>query len=49
MKSWRFHGLGQPLPLEEVEAPHEGPGEVVVDIKAVGLCHSDIGALEYPQ
>jgi alcohol dehydrogenase, propanol-preferring len=49
MKSWRFHGTGQPLTLEEVEVPHAGPGEVVVDIKAAGLCHSDVGALNDPQ
>ncbi|MFD5753205.1 zinc-binding dehydrogenase [Streptomyces sp. NPDC127033] len=49
MKSWRFHGTGQPLTLDEVEVPHAGPGEVVVDIKAAGLCHSDVGALDDAQ
>ncbi|WP_405476280.1 zinc-binding dehydrogenase [Streptomyces sp. NBC_00009] len=49
MKSWRFHGTGQPLTLEEVPDPHAGPGEVVVDVKAAGLCHSDVGALDDPQ
>ncbi|WP_114423779.1 zinc-binding dehydrogenase [Nocardioides houyundeii] len=49
MQSWRFHGTGQPLTLEEVEAPHAGPGEVVVDVRAAGLCHSDVGALDDPQ
>ncbi|MEU1484556.1 zinc-binding dehydrogenase [Streptomyces sp. NPDC005752] len=49
MKSWRFHGTGRPLTLDEVEAPHAGPGEVVVDIKAAGLCHSDVSTLEDPQ
>ncbi|MFE5208114.1 zinc-binding dehydrogenase [Streptomyces sp. NPDC056600] len=48
MKSWRFHGTDQPLTLEEVDAPHAGPGEVVVDVKAAGLCHSDVSALDDP-
>ena len=46
MKSWRFHGTHQPLTLEEVAEPHAGPGEVVVQVKAAGLCHSDVAALE---
>ncbi|MFJ7995602.1 alcohol dehydrogenase catalytic domain-containing protein [Streptomyces sp. NPDC096310] len=49
MKSWRFHGTGRPLTPDEVPAPHAGPGEVVVDVKAAGLCHSDVGALDDPQ
>ncbi|MEV8393590.1 MULTISPECIES: zinc-binding dehydrogenase [unclassified Streptomyces] len=49
MRSWRFHGTGKRLTLEELEVPHAGPGEVVVDIKAAGLCHSDVGALYDPQ
>ena len=48
MKSWRFHGTGQPLTLEEVPEPHAGPGEVVVAVKAAGVCHSDVSALEDP-
>ena len=49
MQSWRFNGTGKPLVLEEVEVPHAGPGEVVVDIKAAGLCHSDVSALDDPE
>ncbi|MEU4311197.1 zinc-binding dehydrogenase [Nocardia sp. NPDC024068] len=49
MKSWRFHGTGRPLTLEEVETPHASPGEVIVDIKAAGLCASDMGALHEPE
>ncbi len=48
MKSWRFHGTDQPLTLEEVAEPHAGPGEVVVRVKAAGVCHSDVSALEDP-
>lgn len=49
MKSWRFHGTGKPLTLDEVPEPHAGPGEVIVDVKATGLCHSDVGALDDPE
>ncbi|MDO8151238.1 zinc-binding dehydrogenase [Isoptericola sp. b408] len=46
MRAWRFHGTHKPLTLEEVPEPEAGPGEVVVDIKAAGVCHSDVSALD---
>jgi propanol-preferring alcohol dehydrogenase len=46
MQSWRFFGTDKPLALEEVPEPHAGPGEVVVDVKAAGVCHSDVSALD---
>lgn len=46
MQSWRFFGTGKPFVLEDVPEPHAGPGEVVVDVKAAGLCHSDVSALD---
>jgi alcohol dehydrogenase, propanol-preferring len=48
MKSWRFHGTDTSLTLDEVPEPHAGPGEVVVDVKAAGVCHSDVTALSDP-
>jgi propanol-preferring alcohol dehydrogenase len=48
MKSWRFHGTNKPFTLDEVEEPHAGPGEVVVKVKAAGVCHSDVAAMEDP-
>lgn len=48
MKSWRFLGTDKPLELQEVPAPHAGPGQVVVDLKAAGVCHSDVSALTDP-
>jgi propanol-preferring alcohol dehydrogenase len=48
MKSWRFHGTNQPLTFDEVPEPTAGPGEVVVAVKAVGLCHTDVGVLNDP-
>lgn len=46
MKAWQFIGVGSPLTLREVEVPDVGPGQVLIDIKASGLCHSDVGYLE---
>ncbi len=48
MKSWRFFGTDKPLELAEVPEPHAGPGEVVIDVKAAGVCHSDVTALTDP-
>jgi S-(hydroxymethyl)glutathione dehydrogenase/alcohol dehydrogenase len=33
---------GQPLSVEDVELAPPGPGEVLVEIKAAGVCHSDL-------
>lgn len=48
MKGWQFTTTGVPLKMIEKADPKAGPGEVVIDIKAAGLCHSDVGALEDP-
>lgn len=42
MKAWQFEGTGKPIALNEVPEPEPGPGEVVIDVKAAGLCHSDL-------
>ncbi|MFM5930178.1 MAG: alcohol dehydrogenase catalytic domain-containing protein [Novosphingobium sp.] len=46
MKAWLFTGVGDPLQLIERDDPQPGPGQVVVDVKAAGLCHSDCGFLD---
>lgn len=48
MKAWQFEGTGMPLTLREVEEPTAGPGEVVVEVKATGVCHSDVTTLDDP-
>ncbi|MGI3781707.1 MAG: zinc-binding dehydrogenase, partial [Janthinobacterium lividum] len=35
-----------PLELHDVPAPVPGPGELVLDVKAAGICHSDVGFLD---
>lgn len=45
MRSWQAHGLGEPadvMRLDEVEPPRPGPGEVVIDVEAVGLNFPDL-------
>jgi propanol-preferring alcohol dehydrogenase len=46
MKAWRFTKAHEPLTLIERDDPTPGPGEVVVDVRAAGLCHSDVGFLD---
>lgn len=48
MKGWLFTKTHVPPRLIEKEDPHAAPGEVVLDIMAAGLCHSDVGALDDP-
>lgn len=48
MKGWLFTETGIPLKLIEKEDPRAIPNHVVIDIKATGLCHSDVAALEDP-
>jgi propanol-preferring alcohol dehydrogenase len=35
--------------LREVPVPEPGPGEVLVEIRAAGLCHSDLHIMEWPE
>lgn len=46
MHAWQFTGTHEPLLLADVPEPEAGAGEVVVDIRAAGLCHSDVGLME---
>ncbi|MET7571975.1 zinc-binding dehydrogenase [Streptomyces sp. NPDC005492] len=46
MKAWQFTAVHEPLVLNEVAEPVAVPGEVVIEVEAAGLCHSDVGMLE---
>lgn len=48
MIGWQFTKTHEPLVLVEKEIPKAKPGYVVIEVKACGLCHSDVGALEDP-
>ena len=39
------YAKSRPLSIEEVELDGPGPGEVLVKIRAAGLCHSDLSAI----
>ncbi len=36
----------QPMRVEEVELDPPGPGEILIEIAAAGLCHSDLSVIE---
>jgi D-arabinose 1-dehydrogenase-like Zn-dependent alcohol dehydrogenase len=42
MRAARFHGVGKPLAVEEIDRPRPGPGEALVEVKACGVCGSDL-------
>lgn len=46
MKAWLFTDAHQPLELVEREKPRPGAGEVLIEVRGSGLCHSDVGCLE---
>ena len=46
MRAWQFTDTHAPLVLTEVAEPTAAPGEVVIDMRAAGLCHSDVGLME---
>ncbi len=44
MKAAVVRELGRPLVMEEVAVPRPGPGEVLVQVAACGVCHTDLHA-----
>ncbi|MDI9953627.1 zinc-binding dehydrogenase [Rhodococcus sp. IEGM 1305] len=46
MKAWQFVGARQPLVLAEVDIPEPKDGEILIDIKASGLCHTMVGMVD---
>jgi D-arabinose 1-dehydrogenase-like Zn-dependent alcohol dehydrogenase len=42
MKAIRLVEIGKPLELQEIPKPTVGPGNVLVQVKAAGICHSDV-------
>ncbi|MCB2077099.1 MAG: alcohol dehydrogenase catalytic domain-containing protein [Novosphingobium sp.] len=46
MRAWSLRAVGEPLELIERDDPVPEKGQVVVDVKAAGLCHSDVGFLD---
>ena len=50
MKAAIFHGVNEPLTIEQVDIDKPGPREVLVRTVASGVCHSDLHFIEglYP-
>ena len=48
MKAWQFTKTHAPLKLVDYPEPVAKAGEVVLDIKATGLCHTDVTILDDP-
>jgi propanol-preferring alcohol dehydrogenase len=46
MKAWLFTGANEPLQLIERETPRPGPGEILLTVRAAGLCHSAVGRMD---
>lgn len=46
MKAWHFTGTHRPFIQVEVDTPQPAPGQILIETKAAGLCHSDVGILE---
>ena len=38
--------LSKPMRIEHVTLTPPGPGEVLIEVAAAGLCHSDLSAIE---
>lgn len=46
MRAWQLVAANEPLQLVDCDDPVPGPGQVVVEVRAAGLCHSDVGFLD---
>ncbi|MEV8358409.1 zinc-binding dehydrogenase [Microbacterium sp. NPDC076895] len=44
-QAWLFTDADQPLELVELPVPTPAEGEVLLEVKAAGLCHSDVGII----
>ncbi len=41
MKAVRFTGVNQPLEMQEIPIPEIGERDILIKVKAAGICHSD--------
>ncbi len=42
MKAALLRQPGAPLVVEEIDKPQQGPGEILIKVKACGVCHTDL-------
>lgn len=48
MKAYRFVNWQQPPEWMDVPIPQPGPGEVLINVRGSGACHSDLHIMEWP-
>ena len=48
MRAVRLLQLQHEPELVEIPTPQPGPGEVLIEVEAAGLCHSDLHLMEWP-
>jgi len=46
MEAWQFTDTYSPLTLVELPVPDPMSGQVLIAVRAVGICHSDVGLFE---
>jgi propanol-preferring alcohol dehydrogenase len=46
MKAAVLHAYGQPLQIEQIPVPAIGPGQILVQVAACGVCHTDLHAVD---
>ncbi|MEW1722515.1 zinc-binding dehydrogenase [Streptomyces sp. NPDC093109] len=46
MRAWQFTGVNEPLHLAELPEPTPAAHEIVLAVKAAGLCHSDVSFID---
>ena len=46
MKAAVLHELHKPMTIEDFEVPAIGPDEVLIKVKACGVCHTDFKVIE---
>ncbi|AXG81461.1 zinc-binding dehydrogenase [Streptomyces paludis] len=46
MRAWQFTGVNEPLRLVELPEPTPAAHEIVLAVKAAGLCHSDVSFID---
>lgn len=48
MRALQYRTVGSPLELVEVDRPDPGPGQVLLEVQAAGMCHSDLFIMGLP-
>ncbi len=46
MRAVQFHGPGRPVTLEDIDRPAPGPGQVLVEVEAAGVCGTELHFLD---